>query len=255
MSLDRASHHIVVGVSTLLFVASAAVTIVWCQSMSAMGEMPMPGGWTMSMMWMRMPGQTWPGVGASFLSMWIVMMVAMMVPSLIPMLLRYRENVERSRWLTPLVGMGYFSVWTVVGVVVFPIGVAITAVAMRESALARVVPITVGAVVVIAGLLQLSKWKVRRLACCWQARGRGGADARAAWRHGVQMGIDCVHCCGALMAIPLVMGLMDLRVMAVVAAAITAERLSPDGTRVARAIGAVGVGAGLFMIALAAALV
>jgi hypothetical protein len=28
--------------------------------MSALGEMPMPGGWTMSMAWMRMPGQTWP---------------------------------------------------------------------------------------------------------------------------------------------------------------------------------------------------
>jgi hypothetical protein len=34
--------------------------------MSAMGEMPMPGGWTMSMAWMRMPGQTWPGAAASF---------------------------------------------------------------------------------------------------------------------------------------------------------------------------------------------
>ena len=49
------------GVSALLFAASAAVTIVWCTSMSAMGGMPMPGGWTMSMTWMRMPGQTWPG--------------------------------------------------------------------------------------------------------------------------------------------------------------------------------------------------
>jgi hypothetical protein len=26
--------------------------------MLAMGEMPMPGGWTMSMAWMWMPGQT-----------------------------------------------------------------------------------------------------------------------------------------------------------------------------------------------------
>jgi len=51
-----------------------------------MGEMPMPGGWTMSMAWMRMPGQTWPGAAASFLGMWIVMMVAMMLPSLVPML-------------------------------------------------------------------------------------------------------------------------------------------------------------------------
>jgi hypothetical protein len=66
-------------VSALLFAASAALTIAWCESMSAMGEMPMPGGWTMSMAWMRMPGQTWPGAAASFLGMWVVMMVALAV--------------------------------------------------------------------------------------------------------------------------------------------------------------------------------
>jgi hypothetical protein len=47
---------------------------------------------------------------------------------------------------------------------------------------------------------------------------------------------------------------MDLRPMAVVTAAITVERLSPAGERVARAIGAVVVGAGLFLIARAAGL-
>ena len=52
------------------------------------------------------------------------------------------------------------------------------------------------------------------------------------------------------MAILLVIGVMDLRAMAVVAAAITVERLAaPAGERVARAIGASGVGAGLFLIA------
>ena len=76
-------------VSALLFAASAAVTIVWCASMSAMGGMSTPGGSTMSMVWMRMPGQTWPGAAASFLGMWIVMMAAMMLPSLVPMLWRY----------------------------------------------------------------------------------------------------------------------------------------------------------------------
>ena len=59
-----------------------------------MDGMPMPGGWTMSMTWMRMPGQTWPGAAASFLGMWIVMMVAMMLPSLVPMLWRYRKAVD-----------------------------------------------------------------------------------------------------------------------------------------------------------------
>ena len=63
MTSERASERAVFSVSALLFAASAAVTIVWCAAMSAMGEMEMSGGWTMSMMWMRMPGQTWLGRG------------------------------------------------------------------------------------------------------------------------------------------------------------------------------------------------
>ncbi len=48
-------------------------------------------------------------------------------------------------------------------------------------------------------------------------------------------------CCAGLMTILLVIGLMDLRVMAVVTAAITAERLPPAGERFAWAIGVVAV--------------
>src|SRR4051812_34060639 len=96
MASERASQRAFFGVSVLLFAASAAVTIVWCASMSAMGGMPMPGGWTMSMAWMRMPGQTWPGAAAAFLGMWIVMMVAMMLPSLVPMLWRYRQAIGQA---------------------------------------------------------------------------------------------------------------------------------------------------------------
>ena len=91
MASDRTSERAFFAVSALLFTAAAAVTIVWCASMSAMGEMPMPGGWTMSMAWMPICGQTWPGAAASFLGMWVVMMVAMMLPSLVPMLWRYRQ--------------------------------------------------------------------------------------------------------------------------------------------------------------------
>jgi hypothetical protein len=66
---ERASQRAFFGVSALR-AASAVVTIVWCASMSAMGEMPMPGGWTMSMAWMRMPGRAWSsGAAASFLGM------------------------------------------------------------------------------------------------------------------------------------------------------------------------------------------
>src|SRR5262245_16352492 len=76
----------------LLFAASVAVTVLFCGSMS--GGMPMAGGWTMSMAWMRMPGQSWLGAGASFLGMWIVMMVAMMLPAIMPMLTSYRDSVR-----------------------------------------------------------------------------------------------------------------------------------------------------------------
>jgi predicted metal-binding membrane protein len=77
-------------------------------------------------------------------------------------------------------------------------------------------------------------------------------DARTAWRYGVRLGLDCGRCCGNLMAILLVAGVMDLRSMAVVTAAVTIERLSPGGDRVARAIGAVAVGTGLLLIGRAA---
>jgi len=214
------------------------------------------------MAWMRMPDQTWLGAAAMFLAMWIVMMVAMMLPSLVPMLSRYREAVgrpgeKRLNRLTALVGVGYFFVWTVFGMAAFPLGVALAAVEMQQSALARAVPIAVGVVVLMAGFLQLTAWKLRHLACCREIPRRGRtlpADAGAAWRHGLRLGLHCSRCCVGLIVILLVIGVMDLRAMAVVAAAITVERLAPAGERVARGTGAVAVGAGLFLIARAVGL-
>ncbi len=260
MLSEQASRQAFLGVSVLLFAASAAVTIVWCASMSAMGEMPMPGGWTMSMAWMRMPEQTWPGAAASFLCMWVVMMVAMMLPSLVPMLWRYRQAVGRTGKthlgrLTALVGLGYFLVWTVFGMAAFPLGAALAAIAMQQPELALAVPIAVGVAVLIGGSLQLTPWKARHLACCREAPGRGRtlpADAGTAWRYGLRLGLHCSYCCAGPMAILMVIGVMDLRAMAVVAAAITVERLAPAGERVARATGGVAIGAGLFLIARAA---
>jgi predicted metal-binding membrane protein len=253
---ERGSERIFVGVSALLFAGGAVATIVTCTSMSLMAEMPMPGGWTMSMTWMRIPGQTWPGAAASFLGMWIAMMTAMMLPSLVPMLGRYRRAVggaaeTRLGRLTALAGLGYFVVWAMLGLAVFPLGVAFAALAMTEPLLARAVPIAAGMVVLIAGALQFTDWKARRLACCRAAPGRGRmlpADAGTAWRHGLRLGLHCSTCCAGPMAVLVVVGVMDLRAMAVVTAAITAERLAPAGERVARAFGIAGVVAGLLLI-------
>ena len=250
------------GVSALLFAVSAAATIGWCGSMSAMGGMPMPGGWTMSMAWMRIPGQTWPGAAASFLGMWVVMMMAMMLPSLVPMLWRYRQAVTRAGTtrlgsLTALVGLGYFLVWTLPGVAAFPLGATLSAIEMRQPALARAVPMAVGGIVLLAGLLQLTGWKARQLACCREAPGRGGApatDPPTALRHGLRLGLRCCLCCAGPMAVLLVIGVMDLRAMAAATAAITAERVAPARWRVARVVGLAAVGTGLVLVARAAGL-
>ena len=70
----------------------------------------------------------------------------------------------------------------------------------------------------------------------------------------MRLGRHCSYACAGLTAMLLMFGVMDLRAMAVVAAAITAERLAPDGERVAHAIGAIALAAGLFLIAQAAGL-
>lgn len=227
--------------------------------MSAMHGMPMPGGWTLSMMWMRMPGQTWPGVAAAFLGMWTAMTIAMMLPSLVPMLWRYRQRVAAEGMhldaLTLLVGGGYFFVWIGFGALAFLIGVILAQFEMQWSPLAHAVPLMVGAIVLIAGVLQFSGWKTRHLACCRGMSAHGdipSADARAAWRYGLHLGTHCVHCCFGLTMVLLAIGLMDLYAMTLVTAAISAERLAPGGVRVARLVGLVLVATGFFLIARAA---
>ena len=256
MVTDQASHRVFFCVSALLFVTSAVVTFVWCSSMSAMG-ISMPGGWTMSMAWMRMPGQSWSGAALSFVGMWAVMMMAMMLPSLVPMLWRYRRALgsaggARLGRLTAVVGAGYFFVWIMIGIAAFPIGVSLAALQMQLPALARGVPLAMGIIVLIAGELQFTEWKARHLACCRQPLPCSRvlpANVSTAWRHGLRLGFHCSYCCAGLTAILLVIGVMDLRAMALVAVAITLERLMPAGQRVAQVIGAVVIVAGLFLIA------
>lgn len=196
-----------------------------------------------------------PGAAAEFLGMWIAMMAAMMLPSLVPMLRRYRNALGalgevRLAPLTAITGLAYFFVWALFGAAAFAARAALTALEMRYPALAAVLPFAGGAVVLVAGLLQFSRWKAHHLACCRAAPGRGTvpANAGSAWRHGFRLGLHCSQCCFGLMAILLVLGVMDLRAMALVTAAITLERLAPAGARYARLTGAVASLLGLFLI-------
>ncbi len=262
MTTMRASDRTLLAAAALLFAGSAAATVAWCHSMAGMGGMPMPGGWVMSMTWMPICGRSWPVAAASFLGMWTVMMAAMMLPALVPMLQRYRRALARVgevrlACMTLLAALGYFLIWTAVGMAAFPMGVALAAAEMRLPAVARAMPLVAGLVVLIAGALQLTAWKARQLACCREssvcAHGLR-ADAASALGHGLRLGLHCTRCCAGPTAALLALGVMDLRAMAVVTAAITAERLAPAGDRIARATGALAILAGVFLVARASGL-
>lgn len=240
------------GICALLFAGSAAVTVIWCDSMSQMPGMHMPGGWVMSMTWMRMPGQRWVSAAGSFMGMWTVMMTAMMLPALIPMLLRYRRclgqaGTSRPGLLTVAAATGYFSVWMLAGALIYPAGLALAGLAMQSPVLSRAVPLISGMTVLLAGVMQFTRWKTRQLAICRRSDATH-ADPATAWRHGVHLGLRCARCCANLMLVLIVAGVMDVLAMTIVTLFITAERLLPRGGDVARHVGALVCTSGMFLM-------
>jgi predicted metal-binding membrane protein len=238
-------------VEALVFIASASITAVWCKSMSAMPGMQMPGAWIMTMTWKRMPDQTWLQAGGAFLAMWTVMMVAMMLPVFAPALLRFRRRApRRPAAMTIGCAVGYFGVWSAVGLFLFPFGVGFNALTMRSEMLSEVTPLLGGLVVMIAGALQFTSWKSRRLVQCRHEESCCGppqATCLDALSTGVRLGVKCAYCCAALTAVIVVIGCMNLLAMTLVAVAIGAERLAKS-VNVSRVVGAGVLTFGIFMV-------
>lgn len=122
---------------------------------------------------------------------------------------------------------------------------------MDSPALARTVPFAAGVVVLITGTLQFTTWKTHHITC-WRMTPEHDcalpASVGTSWRHGLRLGIRCSSGCAGLTAVLLAIGVMDLRTMVFVTAAITAERLAPAGERVVRIVGVVVFGTGLLLI-------
>ena len=248
-------------------VAPWAVTVLvaglcWAltiQSIRGMpGVMPMPGGWTMSMAWMVMPGQSVFAAGTMFVTMWLVMMVAMMLPSALPVVLLHRRLAESRRArgvpVAPEVVLlaGYFTAWTAFGAVAFGLGLPVATVAMQSEGVSRMMPLLAGAALMVAGLYQLTPFKRACLAHCRSPLSFFTSSWREGWvgtfRLGVHHGSYCTGCCWALMLIQLTLGVMNLWVMVAVAGVIALEKSWRHGHRVAHAAGFAAVVAGVLHI-------
>jgi predicted metal-binding membrane protein len=228
-------------VCVLAFIAGVAATIYFCRSMS--GGMEMPGGWTMSMTWMRMPGQSWIMSAAMFLLMWLAMMVAMMLPSALPTFLKTQRQWASLCYMAS----GYFAIWLAIGVGIYALGVSLATVEMRSELISRAVPLFLGASLIAAGAFQFTRWKMTHLLRCRSPFGCAAScpQNETSFRLGCKQGVECCVCCAAPMTILLALGMMNPLVIIVVAIVIAAEKLLPRPAIVTRLVGILAIIAGV----------
>jgi predicted metal-binding membrane protein len=213
-------------IAALLLCAGVAwlVTADQAASMSGMGGVAMLGA-------------------GLFLATWVVMMVAMMFPSVAPTVLMHARIVRsRGEGALPSVSfvLGYLIVWAAAGLV--PLAVIQLLGSIGTPLAAGWLPRLGGAVVILAGLYQLTPLKNVCLRACrsplsFVLSHDFGGGAPAAARAGISHGAFCLGCCWALMAVLAVLGLMNLTWMAVFAVVFFLEKNWRYGVMVARVAG------------------
>jgi predicted metal-binding membrane protein len=163
-----------------------------------------------------------------FLSMWVAMMVAMMLPTIAPIVLLHRSVVtRRGQGSLPTVAFvaGYLAVWTAIGFVPLAALIGFRHIVSESAWVAR----AGGAVLVVAGVYQYSRWKAACLKACrsplsFLMTHDFGSGSAGAFKVGVSHGLYCLGCCWALMAVLFVVGLMNLAWMAAIAVVFLAEK-------------------------------
>src|SRR4051812_6388125 len=98
---------------------------------------------------------------------------------------------------------------------------------MRSELLSRAVPLLSGALLIAAGAVQFTRWKMTHLLRCRSSYGCASPcpERETSLRLGCEQGAACCLSCAAPMTIQLALGIMNPLVMIVVAAVIAAEKL------------------------------
>ena len=177
------------------------------------------------------PGTDLGGLGW-FLGVWAAMMAAMMLPSAV---LGAVAAARASRGLpTTIFGVGYLAVWTAFGVLAYALFRAATSLDLGRLAWDQDGPYTAGALIVLAGIYELTPLKQNLLRRCRSPHDRG---ERGALGTGVVNGVYCVGCCLGLMAVLFALGVMSPFWMVLIAAAIFVEKVFRHGPRLTRVVG------------------
>jgi predicted metal-binding membrane protein len=245
-----------------LFLILGCVTIItalaWLYLFRLNNEMAGPAANMDSMMAMGMSmNMRWTAsqVFLTFL-MWAVMMVGMMGPSAAPMFLVFaaaqaRRSGGGASISAGLFALGYVAVWTL-----FSAFAAIAQWRLHEATfISESMVVTSarlgGAVLIVAGIYQLSPWKNECLVHCRSplnflvAHWRDGKAG--ALRMGASHGVYCLGCCWALMCVLFSVGVMNLVWVAALAVVVLVEKVAPKGIWIARASGVALIAYGLKM--------
>ncbi len=172
------------------------------------------------------PGTDLGGLGW-FLGIWVTMTAAMMLPSAVPAAVRVARLAQHLP--TGMFVAGYLAVWTAFGLAAYGLFRLVTSFDASWLAWDERGPYVAGGLIVAAGMYELTPLKQKSLHRC-----RDPQHAEGAFRGGLAYGLDCVGCSGGLMVALFALGVMSLVWMAVVAVAIFAEKILPQGLRLSR---------------------
>jgi predicted metal-binding membrane protein len=191
-------------------------------------------------------------------AMWTVMMVGMMVPSAAPTALIYaavaRKAARQGAVLAPTIIFvsGYVAVWTVFSLLATVIQWGLERAALLSPMLASTSPSLGAALLVGAGVYQLTPMKAACLRHCrapaqfisqhWRP-GRTGA-----FQMGIIHGAYCLGCCWILMGLLFFGGVMNLLWIAAITITVLAEKVLPFGNWAGRIAGGAAIAVGVAVL-------
>ena len=190
--------------------------------------------------------------------MWAVMMVGMMAGTATPVLMLFAGmHAGRGGRRVPLIvlifGAGYVIVWIGFSACAALVQWGLHQAAMLSPAMAASSPLLSGAILVAAGVYQLTPFKGACLTRCRSPLGflmshwRDGTSG--ALLMGLRHGAACLGCCWALMCVLFVVGVMNLVWVAALTGFVLIEKIGPAGVGIARIAGAAMVVVGVLLAA------
>lgn len=191
--------------------------------------------------------------------MWAIMMVGMMVPTAVPMTLIYagvvRKETRRGSVVPPTLVfvVGYIAVWTLFSAAATLAQWGFDRAALLSPMMVATSPAIGAALLIAAGLYQMTPFKQGCLRHCRSPAhflsGHWRPGVAGAFRLGVVHGAYCLGCCGFLMGLLFVGGVMNLLWIAAIAVFVLLEKVIPRALLPARIGGAAMVVTGCVLLA------